>query len=803
MPEGIKKRITTKKMVLPLLPLRGLAVFPYMVIHFDVGREKSIKAVEAAMLGEQYIFLAAQKDVKIDDPSDDEIYRFGTVSKIKQVMKLQNGNVRILVEGIARGKITKINETDGYYSAEIRKYPVGKFEPSDELEAYMRTAKGMFEEYLKLLPKVPHETVATIMNITNPEEFIDVIAGNVFIKMEDKIEILSECDIYKRMEKLIDIMNNEHQIMKIEYDIAGRVKEEMDRHQKEYYLREQIKAINEELGDKDGLQIECAEYRKKIDAADLNSEVKEKLNKDVDKLSKMTVMSSDSTVLRNYLDTVLEMPWGVYTKDRVSVKTAKSILNSDHYGLEDVKERIIEFLSVKHIAKNFNGTILCLYGPPGVGKTSVAKSLAKALNRNYVRISLGGIKDEAEIRGHRKTYVGAMSGRIANAVKQAKSMNPLILLDEIDKLGSDYKGDPSSALLEVLDGEQNFSFRDNFLEIPMDLSNVIFVTTANSLDTIPRPLLDRMEVIEISSYTLQEKIEIALNHLIPKQREKHGLDAKMLRINRDAVRDIVNYYTREAGVRNLERTIAEICRKTARNIIENNVKSVNITPLNLEKYLGKRKYLYSDVDSHDQVGVSNGLAWTSVGGDTLQIETNVMPGSGKVELTGHLGDVMKESAMAAISYIRANCTKLGIDCDFYKNTDIHVHVPEGAVPKDGPSAGITIATSVISALSKVPVRHDVAMTGEITIRGRVLPIGGLKEKTIAAHRAGIKTVIIPKQNEPDISDIPEAVRTDLKFVTADSIDTVLDTALCGRDMSRDYKYVDAGQIGGGEARIKQ
>ena len=790
-------------MVLPLLPLRGLAVFPYMVIHFDVAREKSIKAVEEAMLGDQTIFLAAQKDVKIDDPKPEDIYSFGTVSKIKQVMKLQNGNIRILVEGIARGKISKIINSDNHYISEIRKYPVGKFELTDELEAYLRTAKDMFEDYLKLLPKVPHETVATIMNITNPEEFIDVIAGNVLIKLEDKMEILSECDIYKRMEKLITIMNSEHQIMKIECDIAGRVKEEIDRNQKEYYLREQIKAINEELGDKDGLQLDCAEYRRKIEETKLSDEVKEKLYKDVERLSKMTSMSSDSVVMRNYLDTVLEMPWGVYTKDRLSVKQAKSILNSEHYGLDDVKERIVEFLAVKHISKDFNGTILCLAGPPGVGKTSVAKSLSKALNRNYVRISLGGIRDEAEIRGHRKTYVGAMPGRIVNAIKQAKSMNAFVLLDEIDKLGSDYKGDPASALLEVLDSEQNFSFRDNFLEIPLDLSNVMFVTTANSLDTIPRPLLDRMEVIEISSYTLHEKIEIALNHLIPKQRQKHGLDSKMLKISRDAVRDIVSYYTREAGVRNLERSVAEICRKTAKNIVENDVKSVSITPLNLEKYLGKRKFLYSDVDNHDQIGVANGLAWTSVGGDTLQIETNVMPGSGKIELTGKLGDVMKESALAAISYIRSNCTKLGVDCDFYKNNDIHIHVPEGAVPKDGPSAGITMATSVISALSKVPVRHDVAMTGEITIRGRVLPIGGLKEKTIAAHRAGIKTVIIPSQNEADISDIPDVVKNELKFVTADNIETVLENALCEKPMSNEYKDVDSSHVDSKEAMIKQ
>ena len=641
------------------------------------------------------------------------------------------------------------------------------------------------------------------MNINDVEEFIDVVAGNIFVKQEDKMEVLSECDIHKRMIKLIEIMNNESQIMKIEFEIAARVKEEMDRHQKEYYLREQVKAINEELGDKDGLQSDCDEYRSKISKLNVTDEVKEKLLKDVDKLSKMSNMSADGTVMRNYLDTVLELPWGVYTKDRISVKHAKKILDDEHFGLKDVKERITEFLAVKQITKEYNGTILCLVGPPGVGKTSVAKSIAKAMNKNYVRISLGGIRDEAEIRGHRKTYVGAMPGRIVNAIKQAKSMNAFILLDEIDKLCSDYKGDPSSALLEVLDSEQNFSFRDNFLEIPLDLSNVVFVTTANSLDTISRPLLDRMEVINISSYTLQEKIEIAMNYLVPKQRKKHGLDTKNLKISRDAIRDVVNYYTKEAGVRNLERSIAEICRKTAKNMVENDVKSINVTPLNLEKYLGKRKFFFTDVENTDEIGVANGLAWTSVGGDTLQIETNIVPGSGKVELTGKLGDVMKESAVAAISYVRANCHKLGIASDFYKKFDIHVHVPEGAVPKDGPSAGITIATSVISALTKIPVKHNVAMTGEITIRGRVLAIGGLKEKSIAAHRAGVDTIIIPKHNEVDIEDVPEIVRNEVKFVTVENIGEVLSVALTDKPVVKDYKFVDVESEVVEEVRIKQ
>lgn len=801
--ENKNKRINTKKMTLPLLPLRGLTILPSMVIHFDVGREKSIKAVETAMDGEQLIFLATQKDVNIDEPTPDDIYSFGTVSKIKQIMKLQNGNIRILVEGLARGKITEIFDEKTHYVASLRKYPVLMSEDSEQLEAVMRVAKNILNDFLNYLPNLPQEIIAKIMNISNPEEFTDVVAGHVFVKIEDKMKILCETDVFKRMEKLIDVMNNEAQIIKIEYDIASRVKAEMDKHQKEYYLREQIKAIQEELGDKDGLQAECDEYRRKINDLVLKDEVKDKLLRDVDKLSKMTSMSSDSAVLRNYLDTILEIPWGICTKDRLSIKQAKNILDNDHYGLKNVKERILEFLAVKHIAKDFNSSILCLVGPPGVGKTSVAKSIAKAMNRNYVRISLGGIRDEAEIRGHRKTYVGAMPGRIVNAIKQAKSMNAFVLLDEIDKLSSDFKGDPSAALLEVLDSEQNFAFRDNFMEVPVDLSNVVFVTTANSLDTISRPLLDRMEVIEISSYTLQEKIEIAINHLIPKQRTKHGLDSKNVRITKDAVRDIVNFYTREAGVRNLERVIAEICRKVAKNIVTDDVKTAVITPINLEKYLGKRKFYIGDVEQNNEIGIVNGLAWTSVGGDILQIETAIMPGTGKVELTGKLGDVMKESAMAAISYIRTNSTVLGIDEDFYKKYDIHIHVPEGAVPKDGPSAGITIATSVVSALTKRSVRYDVAMTGEITLLGRVLPIGGLKEKAIAAHRAGIKTVIIPKRNEVDIEEIPSIVRDELNFITVDNFDKVLTIALCDKLNKETYNFVNVEKAKDKEAVIKQ
>lgn len=799
-----KKRISTKKMILPLLPLRGLVVFPYMIMHFDVGRIKSIKAIEAAMLTEQVVFLAAQKDVKTDEPDAGDIHSFGTVSRVKQLMKLQNGSIRVLVEGVARGKIVRIQDNGAYLEAEIRRYPNSKAEVTDELEAMLRSAKIEFEEYLELFPKIPQETALTVLQMNSPEEFADLIAANILVKVEDKLAILSEIDIKARMEKLLRIMNSEKQIIRLEQDISARVKEEIDRHQREYYLREQLKAIQDELGEKDGLMEEVEEYRGKINALAVSEDVRAKLLKDVDRLSKMHGGSADSAVMRAYLDSVLELPWGVYTKDRFSVKRAEAILNADHYGLEKVKERVVEYLAVKHLSKNFRGTILCLVGPPGVGKTSVAKSIAKALNRTYVRISLGGVRDEAEIRGHRKTYVGAMPGRIMSAVRQAGSMNPFVLLDEIDKLGHDYKGDPSSALLEVLDAEQNFAFRDHYIEVPFDLSNVMFVTTANSLDTIPRPLLDRMEVIEISSYTLQEKLEIALQYLIPKQRGRHGLTGKNFKISRDAAADIISYYTREAGVRNLERKIAEICRKAAKMMVDGTAKSVSVTPLSLESFLGKRRFLYEHIASQNQVGVATGLAWTSVGGDTLQIETNVMRGTGKVELTGHLGDVMKESAKAAISYIRANCGKLGIDCDFYKNQDIHIHVPEGATPKDGPSAGITMATSVISALSGTPVRRDVAMTGEITLRGRVLPIGGLKEKAIAAHRAGVKTVVIPAENRADIEEIPENVRRSVRFVCADRMQTVLETALCSKTPAADYPYIEHLEPEeSGEARMKQ
>lgn len=790
MTQAKKQVVRTKKIILPLLPLRGLVVFPYMILHFDVGRKKSVEALEYAMVNDQQIFLVAQKDVQKDEPDIDDLYQFGTISKVKQLLKLPGGNIRVLVEGTHRAKISRFISDDEYVLAEVKQYPNVKSEVTDNLEALVRTAKEMFDDYCQMLVKIPHDTVVAVMNVQEAGELADLIASNIFIKIEDKLEILQEINIEQRIEKLMLILQKEIQILQLERDISGKVKEQIDKHQKEYYLREQIKVIQSELGDKEGINAEIAQYKQKIQKLKMPKEAEEKLYNDLDRLAKIPSMSSDSGVIKTYLDTVLELPWNTQTKERFNLKKAENILNQDHYGLEKVKERILEFLAVKQLAHDIKGPILCLVGPPGVGKTSVARSISRAMGKNYVRMSVGGVRDEAEIRGHRKTYIGAMPGRIMNALKQAKSKNAFILLDEIDKMSADYKGDPASALLEVLDSEQNHSFRDHYIELPFDLSDVFFVTTANTLDTIPRPLLDRMEVIEIASYTEQEKTEIAQKYLIPKQRTAHGIKATALKITADAIKDIINYHTREAGVRNLERQIANICRKVARKIIEDGEDKTVITPLNLELYLGRRRFSYETIGRNDEIGIATGLAWTSVGGDTLQIEVNVMEGTGKVELTGHLGDVMKESAMTAISYIRSKSNEFGIDNQFYKKSDIHIHVPEGATPKDGPSAGITMATALISALTKNNVRKDVAMTGEITLRGRVLPIGGLKEKVLAAYRAGIKTVIIPIQNEKDIEDIPKNILNEMKFVKAENMDTVLETAMVIKNEETQLSFIN-------------
>jgi len=763
--------------ILPLLPLRGLTVFPFMTLYFDVGREKSIKALEEAMINDQLIFLVAQKDASSDAPEVDEIYSIGTVSKVKQLLKLQGDTIRVLVEGINRAEIKNIIQKEPFIVVEVSETEIDETFDDNEVEALKRRLVSIFEEYVKLSGKVSPDTVLNVSEIGNISQVSDIIANNIPLKLEQKQEILSEFHPLRRIEKLLQIIYQETEILEIEKDINSKVRKQIDKVQKEYYLREQMKAIQTELGDKEGITGEVGEYKSRIENAGFPEEVEKKVLKELDRLLKMPQGSAEGSVIRTYLDLIFDLPWNKSTEEIIDIKHAQEILEQEHYGLTKVKERVIEYLAVQSLKNSLKGPILCLVGPPGVGKTSIAKSIAKALNRNYVRISLGGVKDESEIRGHRRTYVGSMPGRILAALKQAGSNNPLILLDEIDKMSNDFRGDPASAMLEVLDSEQNFSFRDHYLELPFNLSNVLFLTTANSLDTVPRPLLDRMEIIDISSYTEEEKVNIAIKYLLPKQIELHGLTPKNLKIDEQTIRDVINYYTREAGVRSLEREIGAICRKVAKTIVSENKRVVTVSRGNLEKYLGVKKYRYDLANEIDEIGMATGLAWTPVGGVTLSIEVNLMQGNGKLELTGQLGDVMKESAKAAISYIRSRCKELKIDEKFHEKYDIHIHIPEGATPKEGPSAGITLATAMISALSGIPVNRKVAMTGEITLRGRVLPIGGLKEKVLAAHRAGIETVIIPIDNEKDINDIPENVRNSLKFICAADMKTVLKNAL--------------------------
>lgn len=767
-----------KRQIIPLLPLRGLTVFPYMILHFDVGRTKSIKALEEAMINNQLIYLVTQKDAGNEYPGKEDMYRIGTISKVKQLLKLPGDTIRVLVEGIARAEVTKIIQEEPFYMAEIQeKLDIMDGENTAEIEALRRKTLSTFEEYVKLNNKISPETVVSVMSIEDAEQLSDIIAANIFLKVEQKQEILNEFKPSKRLEKLLGIMLKEIEIMEIEKNINAKVRKQIDKMQKEYYLREQLKAIQSELGDKDGVAGEVEEYKEKLKKGNYSEEISKKVLKELDRLIKMPSGSAEGSVIRTYLDWIFDLPWNTKTEEIIDLKRAQDILDEDHFGLEKVKERIIEYLAVRKFKNNLKGPILCLVGPPGVGKTSIAKSIAKSINRNYVRMSLGGVKDEAEIRGHRRTYVGAMPGRIIAALKQAGSSNPLILLDEIDKMNSDFKGDPASAMLEVLDAEQNFSFRDHYMELPFDLSDVMFLMTANTLDTIPRPLLDRMEVIQLTSYTEEEKLNIAKRYLLPKQIEQHGLSKNSIRINELGIRAIINYYTRESGVRNLERQMANLCRKVAKKLIETNKKSLTIKENQIDKFLGIKKYRYEKANKHDEVGIATGLAWTSVGGDTLAIEVTIVEGTGKLELTGQLGDVMKESAKAAISFIRSRVEKYKITPDFYSKYDIHIHVPEGATPKDGPSAGITLATAMVSALTGIPVKKNVAMTGEITLRGRVLPIGGLKEKVIAAHRAGIDIVILPEDNRKDLEDIPENVKKKMTFVIVSDVDTVLNTAL--------------------------
>lgn len=762
---------------LPVLALRGLAVFPEQTVHFDIGRVKSAMALEYAMKHNQKLILVPQKNILDDDPGLSGLFPIGTVVKVKQILKSKNENIRVLVEGIHRAKILELTQTEPYLAGIVE--PAMQVPVKDSLRgrALCREAAMLYSRYSEM---VEHPAQSMQLKVFASEDcgFVaDAIAQNSGIDYRDKAKLLCQLNPIRRIENTLKLLQQEIQMLHIEADIQEKTRAVIDQNQRDYYLREQMKTIREELGEEDEYA-EFAEYEKSILLLNLPEESEQKLLKDLQRLKKQPYGSAEASVLRNYLDTVLELPWNITTKERIDVSAARKILDKDHFGLEKVKTRILETLAVRQVAPEMPPQILCLVGPPGVGKTSVAYSIAKSLNRNLARIALGGVHDEADIRGHRKTYVGAMPGRIITAMTQAGSSNPLLLLDEVDKMGSDYRGDPSAALLEVLDGEQNKTYRDHYLEIPFDLNNVMFIATANTLDTVPRPLLDRMEIIELGSYTDEEKLMIAKNHLISKQMKKHGIKRTHLRISDDAIREMIRCYTRESGVRSLERCIAEICRKAAMQIVsDENAKRISVTGNNIETYLGVRKYLPDRLPCDDQIGLVTGLAWTAVGGETLEVEVNVMDGTGKLELTGNLGDVMKESAHAALSYIRANCDKLGVAPDFYKTKDIHVHFPEGAVPKDGPSAGVTVCTAIVSALAGVTVRRDVAMTGEISLRGRVLPIGGLKEKTMAALRHGIRTVIIPKDNEHDLAEIDQTVRNALNFVTAQTIDTVLETAL--------------------------
>ena len=762
---------------LPILALRGLTVFPGQTVHFDVGRPKSVVALEAAMKQDQYILLIPQKDLLVDDPKLSDLYSIGVIAQVKQVLKAQGENLRVLVTGLHRGKITQIHQSEPYLSGTVESVPDQEDTDSVRSRAMRREANITYASYLELCEHPVQLIQLKIMSSDDSGFIADTIAQNSGMDFKDKVKLLCMLNPVKRLETAVKLLKQEVEVLKLESQIQEKTRSNMEQNQKDYYLREQIRAIREELGEEDE-DSEIQSYTDRICGLCLEESVEKKLLKDVDRLKKQPFGSAEGAVLRNYLDTVLELPWNHRTKERVDVSVARRILEQDHFGLEKVKERILETIAVRQMAPKMPPQILCLVGPPGVGKTSISYSIAKALNRKMARISLGGVHDEADIRGHRKTYIGAMPGRIMAAITQSGSSNPLLLLDEIDKMGQDHRGDPSAALLEVLDGEQNSTYRDHYLEIPFDLSDVMFITTANTLDTVPRPLLDRMEVIELGSYTDEEKLMIAKNHLIAKQLDRHGLKKTQLRITEDAIREIITCYTRESGVRNLERSIGEICRKAAMKLLEQEQpKRITVNGNNLEEFLGVRKYLPDCLPPSDQVGLVTGLAWTSVGGETLEVEVNVMDGSGKLELTGNLGDVMKESAHAALSYIRANVQKLGIAPDFYKTKDIHVHFPEGAVPKDGPSAGVTVCTAMVSALTGISVRRDVAMTGEISLRGRVMRIGGLKEKTMAALRHGIHTVIIPRDNQRDLMEIDQTVRRQLNFITAETVDTVLDAAL--------------------------
>ena len=767
----------TMIMKMPAVALRGMVILPGMVAHFDVSRAKSIKAVEEAMMDEQKIFLVAQKDVEQENPDIEDLFKIGIIAEVKQVIKLQNNIVRILVEGKERAELSAFLENPDYLLAEIIRFDeeVDDGLPEEAKEAMLRSIQETFGKYVVFNPKMGKELQRQLSEITDLEKLMNQLANSLPVHFEEKQKILDAVSMTERYEVLMALLLKEIEIIAIKNDFQAKVKAHVDKNQKEYLLREQMKVIREELGE-DNTESDADHFMDALGKIKADKEVKEKIKKEIDRFKNISSSSSESAVARGYIETLLELPWNKTSRDNKDLKNAEQILNADHYGLEKVKERMLEFLAVRNLTSKGESPIICLVGPPGTGKTSIARSVAKALDKKYVRISLGGVRDEAEIRGHRRTYVGAMPGRIVNGLRSAGVKNPLMLLDEIDKMSSDYKGDTASALLEVLDAEQNKKFRDHYVEIPIDLSEVLFIATANSVQDIPRPLLDRMELIEVTSYTENEKLHIAKEHLLAKQMERNGIRPEQLAITDKAMAKIISGYTREAGVRNLERKLGEICRKAARPLYEGEKEKIKVTEQNLEKFLGKEKYSFDKKNDTDEVGIVRGLAWTSVGGDTLEIEVNIMPGKGEFQLTGQLGDVMKESAQAGISYIRSVSEEYHIPKKFFQENDIHIHIPEGAVPKDGPSAGITMATAMLSAITKTPVRADVAMTGEITLRGRVLPIGGLKEKTLAAKNAGIKTICVPKKNEKDIDEISPEIKKGLKIVFVEQMKDVLDVA---------------------------
>ncbi len=790
MSESLNGEVITVQ--LPMLALRGISVFPGMSLNFDVERLISLNALNAAIDGDRKIFLLTQKNIAAEMPASGDLYKVGTICTVRQLLRIPGGGVKVLVEGLCRARLVRIVSDSGYFVTEVSE--VNEIHPKNaniNREAHVKKAFDLFSRYARLTSSVAKETVLAVYDEDDPGYLSDFIAQNTPVRVDKKQRVLETINPIKRIEYVCKMLAEEIEIAEVEHDIDKKLYVRMGEQQRTNILREQLAVIRSELGMDAGEEGELDEYRTKILDLNLEADIEKKLLKEVDKLERQPFGSVEATVIRNYLDACIELPWHVYTGGQVSVEKAGDVLNADHFGLEKVKERILEYLAVKQYAPESKGAILCLVGPPGTGKTSIAISIARALDRKLARVALGGIHDEAEIRGHRKTYVGAMPGRIMAAITQAGSSNPVMLLDEIDKLGSDYRGDPAAALLEALDPEQNRCFRDHFLEIPFDLSEVMFITTANSLNTIPRPLLDRMEIIELSSYTDVEKLEIAKRYLVPKQRKKHGLDGRTLRITDGAIEDIISDYTRESGVRQLEREIAAVCRKTVAELVGGKAKRVTVKPENLKSFLGTRKYTSEEIAKADEVGLVRGLAWTSVGGETLEVEVNTFPGTGRLELTGNLGDVMKESAKAAVSYIRSRAEKLGVNPEFYKNTDIHIHFPEGAVPKDGPSAGITMTVALISSLTNTPVRRDVAMTGEISLRGRVMAIGGLREKTMAALRAGVKTVIIPRDNEKDLDEIDQTVRSRLNFITASHVDDIIDFVMPQRAAQSRTKPIEA------------